>query len=215
VNTAADVLRVAKAERKEGDAKLASAQEDKALLDSAFQAHFEAPMQEGRGPNFKELKHSLKLIDMDNSLRQALSASCAKSKDERGSFDEVVLQEFRKALTSKIEGLGAVVAAELPASQERAAAAQAAENDHDAKKEAQKQCGEALEVAKNELVDGEAALNKACQDLCDLQPKVDALTKAFNESKASLEDFEACPLSNFMKYKTRAAASPEAATAGA
>jgi len=46
-------LSTTQAEQKSGDAELASAKEVKAELESAFKEHFEGPMQEGSGPNYK------------------------------------------------------------------------------------------------------------------------------------------------------------------
>jgi hypothetical protein len=208
-------LSTAQAEQKTGDAKLASSQEEKSGLESALKEHFEAPMQEGSGPNFKSLKHSLGHLDMDSALREALPASCAKAKDDRGSFDEVVLQEFAKAFNAKIASLTAFVAAETVATGERAAAVTAAEKDLEAKTEAQRQCAEALEAGKKELGDKAEALKQARVAVKEYDPKLGALAGHVDDSNYSVAAFESGPLSNFMTYKSRVAVSAEAATSGA
>jgi len=208
-------LSTARAEQKTGDAKLASSQEEKSELESALKEHLEAPMQEGSGPNYKSLKHSLGHLDMDDALRGALPSSCAKAKDDRGSFDEVVLQEFAKAFNTKITSLTAFVATDTIASGERAAAVTAAEKDLEVKTEAQRQCAEALEAAKKELSDKAEALKQARAAVVEYDPKLGALAGHVDDSNETVADFESGPLSNFMTYKSRVAVSAVAATSGA
>jgi len=214
-SAAAKSLSTAQSEQKGQDAKLASAQEEKAALESALKEHFEAPMQEGSGPNFKELKHYLKHLQIDRSLHEALPESCGKSKDDRGSFDEVVVHEFAKAFRAQIAELGVFIVTDTPATVQRAAAVQAAEKDFDVKSSSQKQCSEALEAAKKELSDRTASLTQLQQAVNEFDPQLGALAKLLDDSNHALRTFESGPLSNFMTYKARVTASPEAAPAGA
>jgi len=172
-------------------------------------------MEEGAGPNFKELQPLLKNVEMEASLIKAMPVSCSKSKDDRGSFDEVVLKELEKALSSKIEALGEVVAVETPASVEREAAVQAAEKDHIEKKEAQKQAADAFEGAQKEQNERKATLAKAKQAVEEFQPQVDDVTGLLEKVSTALANFETGPLLSFTKYKTQVAVSDEAAPAGA
>merc|ERR1719401_2779840 len=108
------------AARKAGDEKIEEAKKEKAALELAFETHYKAPMAEGiAGPHFKELEPLLKTIDIEASLLVALPSSCAKAKEHRGSFDEVVLQEVDKAITSKIASLGNFLESEVAAAVER------------------------------------------------------------------------------------------------
>merc|ERR1719401_1816475 len=118
------------ATRKAGDEKIEEAKKEKAELELAFETHYKAPMAEGvAGPHFKELESLLKAIDLEASLLVALPSSCAKSKEHRGAFDDVVLQEVEKAINSKIALLGSFLESEVAAALEREAAVQAAANE--------------------------------------------------------------------------------------
>lgn len=214
-NAASQTLLTAQAEQKAGETKLASTTEQKANFEASFQANFKTPMEGGAGPNFKELQPLLKHIEMEASLLKALPLSCSKSKDDRGSFDEVVLQELEKALSLKIAALGEIVAVETPASVEREGAVQAAEKDHNEKKESQKQAADAFEGAQKEQCNREATLATAKQAVEQFQPQVDAVTGQLEKAKATLATFETGPLNSFTKYKTLVGVSDEAAPAGA
>jgi len=214
-NTASSTLLTAQTEQKAGDSKLSSTIDEKATFESTFQAHFKTPMEEGAGPNFKELQPLLKQIEMEASLMKSLPVSCSKSKADRGSFDEVVLNELEKAISSKIATLGEFVAVETPASVERAGAVQSAEKDHDEKKEAQKQAAEAFEGTQKEQSVRAATLKQAKQAVAEFQPQVDDVTGLLEKANTTLASFETGPLLSFTKYKTQVAESGEAATAGA
>jgi len=213
--TAGNALVAAQEEQKTGEVTLATAQEEKVALESAFEAHFKVPFEEGNGPHFKELQPFLKQIEMEASLLKACPSSCAKSKDDRGSFDEVVLQELGKALSSKVTALGEVVAVETPAAADRATAVQTAENDHNAKKEAQKQFEEALEGAQKEQAEREAALATATNAVEEFQPQVEAMTALADKAKLALASLEAGALTGFTTYMNRVEVSTEVAVAGA
>jgi hypothetical protein len=214
-NTASTTLATAQTEQKAGEAKLSSTIEEKATSEESFKAHFQTPMEEGACLNFKGLQPLLKHVEMEASLLKALPCSCSKSKEDRGSFDEVVLKELEKALSARIAALGDIVAVETPASVEREATVQAAEKDHTEKKEAQKQAADAFEAAQTEQSAREAALATARQAVKDFQPQVDEVTGLLETAKATLVKFETGPLSSFTKYKAQVAVSDEAAPAGA
>lgn len=214
-NAASSALSTAQTEQQAGDAKLASTKEEKSTFEASFEAHFKKPMEEGSGPIFKELQPLLKHIEMEASLLKALPSSCSKSKDDRGSFDEVVLQELEKALSSRIAALNEFVAVETPASVEREAAVAAAEKDHSAKKEAQKQAAQVFEGAQKEQSDREATLGTAKQAVEDFQPQVQEVTGQLDKAKTTFASFETGPLHSFTKYKAQVAVSDEAAPAGA
>jgi len=215
VKVACDAFLAAQTEQEAGAVTLASAQEEKAALASAFEAHFKVPMGEGNGPHIKELNPLLKHIEMDGSLRQALPSSCGKSKEDRGSFDDVVVGELEKALVARITTLGVVVAAETPASDVRKSATDTADKDHNAKQEAHVQATETLEAAQKEQSDREASLATARLAVEEFQPQVESMTALVDEAKEASASFEAGPFTGFLTYKARVAVSAEAGTAGA
>jgi len=216
-NVASQALAALQEQQKTCETNLASTKEEKDALEPAYQTHFAAPMQGGAGPHFKELQPFLKKIDMEASLLKAIPSVCSKSKEDRGSFDDVVLQELGKALTSKLTALSDAIAAETSASVERATDLQAGESDTNAKKEAQQQAHDVLTAAMKEQSDREAALTAAKQAVENFQPQVDTMTKMVEKARAAAAKFESGPLASFITYKTRVAVEPpaEAAPAGA
>merc|ERR1719265_2518161 len=99
---------------------MAATIQEKQALESVFEAHYKAPMESGSsGPNYSELEPFLKKIQVEPCLINALPTTCAKTKQERGSFDLLCLQELERAITSKIASLGESVVAATPAALER------------------------------------------------------------------------------------------------
>jgi hypothetical protein len=213
--SASETLLSVQAVQSTGEAQLTSALEEKTALESAFEAHFNVPTQEGNGPHFKELQPFLKDVEMDASLLKALPSSCSKLKSDRGSFDDVVVGQLEQALTSRITVLGDLIAVETPASDVRKSAVDAAEKDQMAKQETLQQSQDACASAKAEENDREAALTKARQAMEEFQPQVESATGMVDKAKESLTVFEAGPLIGFTTYKAKVAISAEAGCAGA
>lgn len=198
-----------KKEQKEGADKLGLAEKEKAELETAFEAHFK-PIEEGAaGPHFKQLEKHLKKIEIEASLLTALPSSCTKTKESRGTFDHVVIEEFKKALTEKIAALGSELAAAGPVSAERAAAVEAAVAAQETAKAAQIKAAAELEAAQKEQKEREAALAKARLAVKQFQPEVEAVTARASEAKKALEDFVAGPLATFLTFKTKVTPAPE------
>jgi len=212
-NASQSTLTDLRVEQKSSDAKLQLAQDDKGALESAFEQSFKPMKDAAAGPHFKELEPFLKKIEMEESLLIALPSSCAKSKEHRGTFDNVVLEELEKAILLKISVLGDTVAAEAPASVERQAAVQAAEQEYDAKKETQAQAVTELEAAQKEQSNREAALSTVKQAVEELQPQIDLVTGLMEKAKTALEAFETGPLAGFKSYSLAMASSAEAEAA--
>jgi hypothetical protein len=195
-------------EQTEGDAKLKSAMEGKVSLEAAFQTHFKTPMEEGEGgPNFKELEPFLHAIELEPSLATALPSSCAKTKTERGNFDDLVLQEFEKSITTRLAALGDVITTETPASVERAVAVQAAKKDHEASEEIQKAAVVELEAKQKMESDRKTDLAKAREALDNFKPQLDALQAKLDAAKVELSEYEVGTYASFVGYKTKASPS--------
>merc|ERR1719262_880627 len=137
-NASSETLAERQAAQKTREADLASVQENKSALEQAFQTHFQAPMEAGQGPNFKELEPFIKTMDLEKSMLQTLPGTCGKSKEDRGSFDQVILEQLEQAIVAKIASLGETVIAETAAVAECELATKDAETDFNAKQEVQK-----------------------------------------------------------------------------
>merc|ERR1711879_881016 len=155
-------------------------------LAKAFQEHYQAPMQEGKAPHFKEFQSFLKHLKIDPSLQGALPSCCKKSKEERGSFDDVVLKEFEKALMSQLSLLADIIAVETP-----------------------------IAAAQQKQGECEETLAKAKQLLEEQQPQIDATKSVLEEAQVALTAFESGTLAGFTTYKNRVDVSPELAPGGA
>merc|ERR1712216_1087023 len=133
-----------KALKEATDAKLSggktfeSNKEEKVALEKAFEEHYKTPMSTDEKIHFSMLQPHLCKLKLDESLVSALPSTCVKTKEQRGSFDIVVLDELQKAFTIKIEELTVAIDTEGPNALEREAKAQAAEADLESKKAALK-----------------------------------------------------------------------------
>jgi chromosome segregation ATPase len=195
------------------ETELSSVQEEKSALEKAFQDHFQVPMEAGEGPHFKDLEPFLKNMDIEKSMRSTLPGTCAKAKDDRGSFDQVILEQLEKTIAAKIASLGDVVTAQTASMAEGESAVVVAEADYNAKKEIHSQSTVACEAAQTEVADGEAALKTATEAVNAFQPQLEEATEVSESTKAKLSGFESGPLAHFHSYKTKTAV--EVAPAGA
>jgi len=204
------------AAQKAGNEQAAADKEQKDALEVAFEKHFKTPMAEGTaGPDFAGLEPFLKTIDIEASLLTALPSTCTKPKDQRGAFDEVVLQELEKAISAKLAALAQLVEAEIPTAAEREAAVRAAEQENEAKKEASSAAAAELETAQKELSERQAALSKAKLAVDEFRPTLLTLAGSVDTLRKALSDFESGPLASFMSYKVKSSMPVDVATAGA
>jgi hypothetical protein len=214
-NTCETILADKKLLQKSGDAKLTAAEEERSALDAAFKEYFQVPMEKAESPHFKELEPFLLKLELETSLLDALPGTCAKTKENRGNFDNVVLEELDKALAKKLATLDDVMAAEAPAMDERASVVRTAEEEFEAKKEAQAKAKEDLEAAQTLASTHGDDLSKAKQAKQDLQVRAESLIESQGKTESKLKVFESGPLSNFMTYKSKTTMPAEAAPAGA
>merc|ERR1712034_257866 len=120
-----------------------------ATLKQISEEHVKKPMAANEGPHFHALQPHIKSLGLDESLAIALPSSCAKVKEQRGGFDEVVLGELEKALAQKIASLTHSVSEEMPQVAERKAAVTFAESTLEAKVMAARAAELELETAEN------------------------------------------------------------------
>jgi hypothetical protein len=205
-----DALRAAKTA---ADAKLAATRDEKQALESAFEMHFKAPMENQQGPNFPELEKWLQKIEVEASLITALPSTCVKTKEERGSFDLLCLQELERAITSKIASLSNSVAVETPAALERETAEKLAAKEEAAMAEAQTQAAAELEATLKEQSERETSLSAAKSAVDAFHPRVEEMMASVSKAKATLEDFQTGPIAGFQSHKERREATAEAALA--
>jgi len=202
-NASGETLTDRQAEHTTCSANLASVQEDKTALEKAFQDHFQTPMEAGEGPHFKALETFLQTMEIEKSLHSTLPGTCAKSKECRGSFDDVILQQLAKAITDKISALAETVTVETSAVAERAGAVQNVETEHNSKKETQDRSTAEFDTAQTEQSNAETALTKANEAVNEFRTQLEGATELCELTAAKLVGFESGPLTSFATFKTR------------
>merc|ERR1712216_703496 len=160
-------------------------------------------MEAGEGPHFKELEPFLQNMELEASLHSTLPGTCAKTKENRGSFDDVILEQLGKAISDKISALAETVTVETSAVGERAAVVQDAEAEYNSKKETQDQSTAEYDTAQSEQSNAETALSKANEAVNELRTQLEAATELCDITAAKLVGFESGPLTSFATFKTR------------
>jgi hypothetical protein len=201
-------------ERK-GKEPLANLEMEKATLEKISEEHVKVPLEANEGPHFHALEPHIQALGLDESLAIALPSSCAKTREQRGGFDDVVLTELEKALAKKIASLANAISEEMPRVAEREAAVIAAKSSLEAKVAAAKAAGLELEGAEGARSESFASLSKAKDKLEALEPSLQEATNTLQELKTVLNNFETGPLATFQLYQNKAAVTEEAAPAGA
>jgi chromosome segregation ATPase len=220
VKSAEDALAEAIAAQKQGDANHAKLEKEKAAIESAYQEHFKTPMDANEGPHHGPLKPFIATLGLEESLTRALPSSCVKTKEQRGSFDELVLGELGKALEAKIDALGKSVAEEVSGVVERKAAITSAEAVLEAKRGAEKTASDHLEAAAAAQQEADAVVKTASEEWTTFEPRVQEATDNFNLQDTIRLDFEEGAFKDFATMRDKeppapAAVEEEAATAGA
>jgi hypothetical protein len=212
------VLGESKDLQKKGEVSHAKLEKERAEVDAAYQEHFKAPMDAGETPKYDPLKPFIAHLGLEDSLSSALPSSCVKAKEQRGSFDELVLGELGKALVAKIESLTKAVADEAAALVTRKLAVSAAEGDLEAKTLAEKEAAAHFEATKETQREAEAAVKTASDEWATFEPRVTEATDKFNLENTKRMDFEEGTLKEFFGLRDKVVPAPveeEAAPAGA
>merc|ERR1711972_305339 len=199
-----------------GDEPVAKLREEKAALETVFQDHFKTPMQANEGPHYSFLQPYIVKLELEESLAIALPSSCAKAKEQRGAFDDLVISELEKAVIAKIESLAKSIAEEEPAEAERKAAVVAAETSLNASVETQKAAATELEAARAATIEAEGVMTQAKAEEAAMAPSIRQATSKHGDCTLELKNFEDGPMETFTKLSNKVAApKEEAASAGA
>jgi chromosome segregation ATPase len=221
VTVAESALAEAKESQKESEATHAALGEEKVAIDVAYKDHFQTPMDAQEGPHYNDLKPFVDKLGLEESLSKALPASCVKTKEQRGGFDDLVLAELGKALAGKIETLDKSIADEASTLSQRKGAVAAAEAEVEAKHAVEKSASEAFEAAAGAQHEAEATLRQAEQDWTSFEPRVQEATENHRSQDTKRIEYEDGALKDFNNLRDKEAApaaieaEEEAAPAGA
>lgn len=208
----------AKDAQEKGDAHHAALVKEKADIEACYQEHYKTPMDANEGPHYKPLKPFIAKLGLEDSLTSALPASCLKNKEQRGTFDDLVLSEVGKALTGKLESLEKSIADEVAGVSSRNAAIVSAEAVLEMKVNAEKTFMAELEAAGTAQKEAEATVKKASDNWATFEPRVQQAADDHNMHDSRRIDFEEGALKDFISLRDKEAPAPveeEAAPAGA
>jgi chromosome segregation ATPase len=212
------VLNESKDLQKKREGSHAKVEKELADVDAAYQEHFKAPMDASGTPNYDQLKPFIANLGLEDSLSRAVPSSCAKAKEQRGSFDELVLGALGEALVAKIEVLRKTLAEESAAVSECKLALNSAEADLETKTLAEKEAAACLEAAVAAQREAEASAKAATDEWASFEPRVTEATDKFNLENTKRIDFEEGTFKDFVNLRDKEAPAPveeECAPAGA
>jgi len=217
VKEAESALAEAKSLQKKGDANHAALEKQKVAIEAAYEEHFKTPMDANEGPHHSHLKPFIENLGLEASLTTALPTACVKSKEQRGSFDELVITELGKALLKKISDLGQSIADEVSGVPARKAAIAAAEADLEGKNLAEKSAAADAQAAATAKHEADAAVTKASEEWASFEPRVQEATEKLSVLVFERMSFEEGSLKDFVTLRDKeapAAVEGEAGPAG-
>jgi len=203
-------LKAAKDAQKTGDAEGLALEKEKDALESAVQSDLN-PMKDagGKQRQLDRLSKALTRAGLEDSLIQCAHLPLGKAPDQRGIFDGVVLKNIEEAIAEKLAKLSNEIEAFGPAKEERAAKVKAAQEAHDAAKDASDSSAEALTEAKKAEASAKEAATAAKKSAMSLDSDLANAAKSLEETKEELSNFQSGPLAAFDELKDRKVPQPE------
>mmetsp|Transcript_9131 Transcript_9131/g.17083 ORF Transcript_9131/g.17083 Transcript_9131/m.17083 type:complete len:388 (+) Transcript_9131:88-1251(+) len=204
----------AKDAQTKGGAESEALKQEKQTYESAFEDSFKALHQgdlEGQQAvqHYKVIKPLLANLHLDESLSLALPSTCQKKPENRGSFDNVIMEQLDKALQTRIATLGEQIEAGTSATAERAAAVQAAEQELQSAKEAKETAEKDLSDAKAKRDEADEFLKSSKKAVADGVKELDCLIKSHEDKLKVRIHFENWNLSSFSQLKEKSTAPKE------
>jgi len=216
VVTAENALASLKELQRQGDESVAFLEKEKATLEAAFQEHLKTPMETDQILAHHFLQPFVNKLDLEESLKMALPSSCVKTKEQRGSFDDLVISELVKAWNKKIAFLAKSIEDEAPVGSEHKAAVLASEASSEDTKRVEQTASTELEAARVAEVEAEGEVSKAKEESAVLGPKLKQVADKHSSLKVILDDYVAGTLATFEALRDKEEAAEEvAAPAGA
>mmetsp|Transcript_9128 Transcript_9128/g.17076 ORF Transcript_9128/g.17076 Transcript_9128/m.17076 type:complete len:388 (+) Transcript_9128:88-1251(+) len=204
----------AKVAQTKGDAESEALKQEKQTYVSALENNFKA-LSEGNfegeqaAEHYKVIEPLIANLPLDESLRLALPSTCQKKPGDRGSFDNVIMEQLEKALQTRNAALGEQIDAGASAAAERAAAVQAAEQDLQAAKEAKETAQTDLQDAKTKRDEAYELVKSSKKAVTEGLKELEGLTKSHDDKLKFRAHFENWNMSSFAQLKDKSAAPKE------
>mmetsp|Transcript_146467 Transcript_146467/g.258804 ORF Transcript_146467/g.258804 Transcript_146467/m.258804 type:complete len:388 (-) Transcript_146467:134-1297(-) len=204
----------AKEAQTKGDAESEALKQEKQTYESAFEDSFKALHQgdlEGQQAvqHYKVIKPLLANLHLDESLSLALPSTCQKKPGNRGSFDNVIMEQLGKALQTRITALSEQIEAGASGVAERAAAVQTAEQELQAAKEAKEAAQKDLQDAKAKREEASEFLNSSRKAVAEGLKELECLSKSHDDKLKVRAHFENWNMSSFAQLKDKSVAPKE------
>jgi len=202
-------------ERNVCDADFLAMQEEQEGLASAFVEHFKIPLEAGEALHYEALMPFLRKLDLQESFMVSLPATCSKTKEQRGSFDEIVLQTLEQELLDRAATIKDVVSSPNAEREARSGAIQKTEEQLAAESAAVEKATEELTAAEKDVELAGTSLKEVEQGAATVTSEVKASAKLCDKLRFVLEGFEAGPLKSFTSFKEGNSAADPSPVAGA
>jgi len=200
--TAKQLLASAEQEQASGNAGLIVTENKKQKLESVLETVL-GPLKSGEMPA-AEVRDGIKTVQrlandfgFDSSLLQTMSAVFAKAPSERGSFDNVVMEQIEAEFQKRMMTFTNELANAEPAKNERAAKVERASSEHAqalASEEAAKGTKEAARTAQKEA---ETEHNVRMKEQQQGSSEMGSASEGVDAAKAELTELNEGPLSAF------------------
>jgi hypothetical protein len=197
------------------DADYLKMKQEQEGLASAFVEHFKVPLEAGEALHYEALQPFLSNLDLEESFMVSVPSSCGKTKEERGSFDDVVLQALEQALLERATQVKDAVSNRSPESQAREDCVLKAQEQLAVDRAAQEKAAAELAAAQKDFEVCANALKEMEEVAASITVEVKAALKQTDKVKFTLEGFVQGPWASFRSSKDGTAAAERCATAGA
>jgi len=197
------------------DSDYLAMKKEQETLAAAFVEHFKVPLDAGEALHYEELQPFLRNLDLEESFMVSAPSSCMKTPDQRGSFDNVVLQALEQALLDRATQIKDVVSNRSPESVAREVGVQKAEEQLAVDRAAQEKATTDLATAQKDVELGTTTLKEVEQAVAKCDVDVKATSEVCEKFRAIQEEFEQGPLTSFRASRDGIAASELCAPAGA
>jgi hypothetical protein len=170
-------------------------------LASAFVEYFKAPLESGEALHYAELEPFLRNLNLEESFMVSAPSSCMKTKEQRGSFDNVVLGALEEALLARASQIKDIVSNPSPESEAREVAIQKTEEQLAIDQAAQEKATADLASAQKDMELAAATLKEAEQVVANCDIEIKAITETCECHRALQEGFQNGPLASFRNSK--------------
>jgi hypothetical protein len=213
---AAQVLGENQEAQRKGDEHTSAKTKERDAVAAALSTDLAAIVSGGEASGEPERKHVDSLValatklGLEDSLLEAMPSVLPKRPESRNSFDQMVLDQLSECLRKRVQDIESDLAAQGPATEERAAAVASAEAALEAAKGAQEQAAEALRVSEARRDELKAAKDAADKEVKNHLPQQKKVAKAVEKKQWDVDGFQIA-VDIFEQLRDRSTKTAEAA----